>query len=90
MRDDRIDRGATAAGPRVLILDFAGLEYMNSSGIGLLVTILIRTQRAKQQLMAAGLTGHYREILQLTRLDEAISIYDDVAAAVAAAGGGTP
>ena len=73
--------------PATVILDFSGLEYMNSSGIGLLVTLLIRTQRAKQQLMAAGLTDHYREILQLTRLDEAIAIHDDVSAAVAAAGG---
>jgi anti-anti-sigma factor len=78
---------ASDAGARTVILDFAGLEYMNSSGIGLLVTILIRTQRAKQQLMAAGLTEHYREIFQLTRLDEAISIHDDVAAAIAAVGG---
>ena len=80
---------ATDGGARVVILDFAGLEYMNSSGIGLLVTILIRTQRAKQRLFAAGLTDHYREIFQLTRLDEAIGIYDDVAAAVAATRGGT-
>lgn len=79
----RASEGATTS----IILDFTGLEYMNSSGIGLLVTLLIRTQRAKQRLMAAGLTDHYREILQLTRLDEAIAIHDDVAAAVAAAGG---
>ncbi len=81
---------ATDEGAKAIILDFAGLEYMNSSGIGLLVTILIRTQRAKQRLFAAGLTDHYREIFQLTRLDEAIGIYDDAAAAVAAATGGTP
>ena len=80
---------ATDGGAGVVVLDFARLEYMNSSGIGLLVTILIRTQRAKQRLFAAGLTDHYREISQLTRLDEAIGIYDDVAAAVTAAMGGT-
>ena len=79
---------ATDDGASVVVLDFTHLEYMNSSGIGLLVTILIRTQRAKQRLMACGLTDHYREILQLTRLDEAIAIYDDVDAAVTAARGG--
>lgn len=78
---------ASDAGAAVIVLDFSGLEYMNSSGIGLLVTILIRTQRSKQKLMAAGLTDHYREIFQLTRLDEAITIYDDASGAVAAAGG---
>ena len=79
---------ATGDGASVVVLDFTNLEYMNSSGIGLLVTILIRTQRAKQRLMACGLSDHYREILQLTRLDEAIAIHEDVDAAVAAARGG--
>ena len=41
---------ATAAGAQAVILNFSGLEYMNSSGIGLLVTLLIRTQRQKQRL----------------------------------------
>lgn len=78
---------AADGGAATVILDFGGLEYMNSSGIGLLVTMLIRTQRAKQKLMAAGLTDHYREIFQLTRLDEAISVFGTIDEAVAAAGG---
>src|ERR687890_2201344 len=35
---------------RAIILNFEGLEYMNSSGIGLLVTLLIRINREKQRL----------------------------------------
>ena len=73
-------------GTRAVVLNFTGLEYMNSGGIGLLVTLLVRANRAKQQLLAFGLTDHYRQIFELTRLDEAIGIYDDEAAAVAAAG----
>jgi anti-sigma B factor antagonist len=34
--------------------------------------------------MAYGLTDHYRQIFALTRLDEAIEIFDDEAAALAA------
>ena len=45
---------------------------MNSSGIGLLVTLLIRIQRQKQRLVAYGLTDHYIQIFELTRLNEAI------------------
>jgi anti-sigma B factor antagonist len=75
-----------AGGTRAVVLNFTGLEYMNSGGIGLLVTLLVRANRAKQQLLAFGLTDHYRQIFELTRLDEAIGIYDDEAAAVAAAG----
>jgi anti-sigma B factor antagonist len=61
---------------RTVILNFTGLEYMNSGGIGLLVTLLVRANRAKQRLLAYGLTEHYRQIFELTRLDEAIGISD--------------
>src|ERR1700761_1348972 len=59
-----------------LVLNFGGLEYMNSGGIGMLVTLLVRANRQHQQLAAYGLSEHYREIFELTRLDEAITIYD--------------
>ena len=75
---------AAGGGAQVVVIDFSGLEYMNSGGIGLLVTLLVRAQRAKQRLLACGLNDHYRQILELTRLDEAITIYDDEAAALAA------
>jgi anti-sigma B factor antagonist len=74
-----IEDGASA-----IILDFSGLEYMNSGGIGLLVTLLVRAQRGGVRLLASGLSDHYREILALTRLDEAIEIHNDEGAAVAA------
>jgi anti-sigma B factor antagonist len=76
---------AEAGDAHSIILDFSQLDYMNSGGIGLLVTLLVRTQRAGQKLLAVGLTDHYRQILALTRLDEAIAICDDETAALAAA-----
>jgi anti-anti-sigma regulatory factor len=57
---------------------------MNSGGIGMLVTLLVRTQRNGQRLAAVGLSEHYRNIFALTRLDEAITLFDDEAAALAA------
>ena len=71
---------------KAVILNFGGLDYMNSSGIGLLVTLLVRAQRQHQQLMACGLNEHYRQIFELTRLDEAVSIHDTEESATAAAG----
>jgi anti-sigma B factor antagonist len=71
---------------RVVVLNFSRLEYMNSSGIGLLVMLLVRANRKKQRLLAFGLNEHYRQIFDLTRLDEAIGIHADEAAALAAAG----
>lgn len=66
---------AVNLGATTVILDFSELEYMNSSGIGLLVTTLIRAQRQRQKLVAVGLNEHYRQIFALTRLDEAITIH---------------
>ena len=76
---------ASDGGVRAVILNFEGLEYMNSSGIGLLVTLLIRVNREKQRLLTYGLTEHYRNIFQITRLDDAISIYETEEEAVRAA-----
>jgi anti-anti-sigma factor len=77
---------ASGNGAKVIILDFGRLDYMNSGGIGLLVTLLVRVQRQGQRLMAVGLSEHYRQILALTRLDEAIAIHATTADALAAAG----
>lgn len=73
---------ASSPGVDTIVLDFEGLDYMNSGGIGLLVTMLIRAQRNGHRLAAFGLTDHYRQIFSLTRLDEAIGLYDSEAAAL--------
>lgn len=64
-----------------VIFNFADLDYMNSGGIGLLVTLLVRAQRRDQQLAAYGLSDHYRQIFELTQLDDAIHVAEDEAAA---------
>jgi anti-sigma B factor antagonist len=73
-----------ATGARAVVLSFAGLEYMNSGGIGLLVTLLIRARRANQRLLACGLSEHYTQIFELTRLNDAIAIYASEAEALRA------
>jgi anti-anti-sigma factor len=78
---------AAQQGARRLVLNFSGLEYMNSGGIGMLVTMLVRANRHNRQLAAFGLSEHYREIFELTRLDEAITIYDDEQSALAGPAG---
>jgi anti-sigma B factor antagonist len=55
---------------------------MNSSGIGLLVTLLIRVNRQKQHLFSYGLNEHYQHIFTLTRLSDAIHIYNTEAEAL--------
>lgn len=75
---------ASSGGAHTIILNFAELEYMNSSGIGLLVTLLIRANRQGQRLFAVGLSEHYEHIFELTRLNEAIHSFRSEAEAFAA------
>jgi anti-sigma B factor antagonist len=75
---------ASRGGVTTILLNFQGLEYMNSGGIGLLVTMLIRANRQNQKLAAYGLSEHYRQIFELTRLNEAVQIFADEAEALAA------
>jgi anti-sigma B factor antagonist len=77
---------ATATNPRFVLLNFEKLDFMNSSGIGVLVTLLVRAQRQKHKLMACGLNEHYRQIFELTRLSDAIGLHADESEALAAAG----
>ena len=78
-----------AGDARAIVLNFTELSYMNSGGIGLLVTLLVRANRRSQDLLAFGLSEHYRQIFELTRLDEAVGIHDTEEDALAAAGGKT-
>ena len=75
---------ASMHGAKNIALNFTDLDYMNSSGIGLLVTLLVRIQRQKQKLLAFGLSEHYKQIFELTRLNEAIGIYETEQEAVRA------
>jgi len=79
---------ATRKGASALLLNFEEVEYMNSSGIGLLVTLLVRTRRNGQHLGVFGLNEHYHEIFKLTRLDEAITVSTDETAAIQTFTGG--
>lgn len=74
---------ATQAGARDIIFDFRDLSYMNSSGIGLLVTSLVRASRQGQRLVAVELNEHYRQIFELTRLNEVIQLYPTATEALA-------
>src|SRR5215213_3442977 len=81
-----IDRDAEAAldaaygqveGARSVVLDFAGVDYINSTGIAVIVGLLARARRNGQTLGARGLTEHYRQIFEITRLADFMTILDE-------------
>ena len=75
---------ATASGSQTILLDFSGMEYMNSAGIGLLATLLIRCNHQQQRLLACNLPEHYQLIFEITRLNEVIKIFPTEAEALKA------
>ena len=60
-----------------VLLDFGGVTYMNSTGIALIVGLLARARKNSQTLSARGLSEHYREIFEITRLVDFMTIVDD-------------
>jgi anti-anti-sigma factor len=70
---------------RLIILNFVGVDYINSTGIALIVSLLIEARQAGQRVAACGLCSHYVEIFQITRLAVYIQIFSDEASAFASA-----
>ena len=66
---------ASARGAALLLLDFSGVSYMNSTGIALIVGLLGRARADHISLAACGLSDHYREIFEITRLSDFMTIY---------------
>ena len=63
--------------PSAILLNFTRVEYINSTGIALLVGILARARQEHRRVMACGLTPHYMEIFQVTRLADFMDLFDD-------------
>lgn len=76
---------AEAGNPEVILLNFADVEYMNSSGIALIVGLLARARASKRRLIACGLSAHYREIFTITRLSDFMPVFGDENSALTAA-----
>lgn len=74
---------ALADAPRALVLNFDGVDYINSTGIALMVTVLARARQEGREVRVIGLTDHYRHIFEITRLSDFLSFYADEPAAVA-------
>lgn len=60
--------------PTAITLDFSGVDYINSTGIALIVGLLAKARAAHIPLTAVGLSPHYREIFTITRLSDFIQI----------------
>ncbi len=67
-----------------ILLDFKGVEYLNSSGIALVIQVLIEANKAGQTVAICGLTPHFTKVFTMVGITKYASLYPDEAAALAA------
>ncbi len=78
-----LDTAYSEIGPSgSVLLNFSGTEYINSSGIALIVGILARARKDHRTIAAYGLSEHYREIFEVTRLVDFMGVFPDEQAAI--------
>src|SRR5437588_6798651 len=71
-----------------LLLNFADVTYINSTGIALIVGLLAEARKSNRRVLACGLSDHYKDIFEITRIADFVTITDDeTSAAVATAQG---
>jgi anti-anti-sigma factor len=68
--------------PTKIILNFSDVSYINSTGIALIVGMLAKARKSHRQMVVYGLSDHYVEIFQITRLADFMTIYPDEASAL--------
>jgi len=65
-----------------VVLEFSAVDYINSTGIALIVSVLARARAERRKVVACGLSPHYREIFDITRLSDFIELFPDLDHAV--------
>ena len=79
-----LEAWATAAdGASRVVLDLAGTDYINSTGLAVIVQLLAKARGQGCEVHAVGLSDHYREIFEITRLSDFVTLHRDRAAALA-------
>jgi len=81
---------ATSGSPPAVLLNFSAVDYINSTGIALIVSLLARARKSECRLLTCGLSDHYTEIFKITRLADFTEIFADEAGALQALARGSP
>jgi anti-sigma B factor antagonist len=68
--------------PEAILLNFEGVDYINSTGIALIVGLLAKARASHKRLLACNLSEHYVEIFNITRLSDFMSVFPDEESAV--------
>jgi len=80
-----LDRAYAQIGQEVktILLNFGGVDLINSTGIALLIGLIVQATKAGHRLLACCLSDHYVKVFQVARLSDYISMFADEATALA-------
>lgn len=67
-----------------ILLDFTRVDYINSSGIALIIQLLIEAANAHQQVSAFGLSAHFTKVFTMVGITKYAGLYATQAEALAA------
>ncbi len=61
-----------------VILHFAQTRYINSSGIAILIGVINRASERKGRIEFAGLSPHFRKVMDIVGLTDFVKVYDSL------------
>ena len=60
-----------------ILLDFSKVEYINSSGIALIIQMLLEASKSDQIIRAFGLTPHFQKVFTMVGITKYTSLFPD-------------
>jgi anti-sigma B factor antagonist len=78
---ERAIRGRIEQGVRKLVLDLANVNFLDSSGVGLLVVCSSAMERAGGRMVLVGAAGPVKQVLGTVHLDRVIGMFPDLTCA---------
>jgi len=72
-----------SAGRNLFVLDLGAFEYMNSSGLGVLINLLTKTRSRDGEIVIIQVNNKIRELLIITKLITVFKVSEDWDAAFA-------
>jgi anti-sigma B factor antagonist len=83
-RDTVLSAYGKLAKDRSVLLDFRGVDYINSSGIALVIQMMMEANKSGQEIAAFGLTPHFQKVFTMVGITKYARLYPDESAAKAA------
>lgn len=65
----------------VVILDFTGVPFIDSAGLGALVGAYVATQKVQRKLVVAGMGSQVKTLIEMTKVSQLIKSYETVSEA---------